>query len=322
MTTNLAAAYRSAGYRATGLWTDATLGALVPDAAARHPDREMFAFEGRRVTYGEFERWTRAASSALVRAGVRPGDRVLVQLANCLEALVVQIAAFRAGAVDVPVVPIYRRHEMRQILADCRPAAVCTAAALGDRAPVDELDALLDELDLRPVAKWLVGGAKDGWDAVPDADGPVENLPDPAPPDEPALLLYTSGTTAAPKGALLSSRAVVAHMVNFRDVLGAGEHTVTLAATPLSHLGGFVAAVVFPAFLGGRSVIMTGWRPDEAMTVLESERVTLMMGATVFLADMVSRYEQGPPTGTGSGSTPRPGRPSLPSWWTGPRPSA
>ncbi|TCK21137.1 class I adenylate-forming enzyme family protein [Pseudonocardia endophytica] len=295
MTTNLAAAYRSAGYRATGLWTDATLGSLVPDAAARHPDREMFAFEGRRVTYGEFERWTRAAASELVRAGVRPGDRVLVQLANCLEALVVQIAAFRAGAVDVPVVPIYRQHEMRQILADCRPAAVCTAAALGDRAPVDELDALLDELGLRPPVKWLVGGAKDGWDSVPGPDGATVELPDPAPPEAPALLLYTSGTTAAPKGALLSSRAVVAHMVNFRDVLGAGEHTVTLAATPLSHLGGFVAAVVFPAFLGGRSVIMTGWRPDEAMQVLADERVTLMMGATVFLADMVSRYEQGPP---------------------------
>ncbi|RZT84983.1 cyclohexanecarboxylate-CoA ligase/acyl-CoA synthetase [Pseudonocardia sediminis] len=287
--------YRRAGYRATGLWTDDTLAGLVPGAAARHPDRELFLFEGRRVSYGEFDRWTRAVAADLVTRGVRRGDRVLVQLPNCLEALVLQVAAFRAGAVDVPVVPIYRQHEMRQILADARPAVVCSVAAMGDRAPAEEIDTLLDELGQRPLVRYVVGGERPGWDAVPEAADTDVALPEPGTPDEPALLLYTSGTTSAPKGALLSARAVFAHMVNFKDILGAGEDTVTLAATPLSHLGGFVAAVVFPAFLGGRSVIMPGWRPDEAMQVIEDEKVTLMMGATVFLADMVARYETAPP---------------------------
>jgi acyl-CoA synthetase (AMP-forming)/AMP-acid ligase II len=134
-------------------------------------------------------------------------------------------------------------------------------------------------------------------------------LPEPPPPEEPVLLLYTSGTTAAPKGALLSSRAVIAHLTNFRDALGAGEHTVTLAATPLSHLGGFVAAVVFPAFVGGRSVIMPAWRPDEAVELIARERVNLMMGATVFVSDLVQRYERTPqgtyrlPTYAAAGAT-------------------
>lgn len=295
MTTGFAIRYRNAGYRATGLWTGETLAGLLTDRAERHPDRELFLFEGRRVSYGEFEGWTRAVACDLVRRGVGRGDRVLVQLPNCLEALVLQVAAFRAGAVDVPVVPIYRQHEMRQILADCRPAVVCTVTVLGDRTPVAELDELLAELGQSPVVRFAVGGQRDGWAALPSADGPGDDeLPEPPPVDEPVLLLYTSGTTSAPKGALLSSRAVIAHMLNFRDALAAGEHTVTLAATPLSHLGGFVAAVVFPVFLGGRSVVMPGWRPDDAVALIEAEGVTLMMGATVFIADLVARYEKAP----------------------------
>lgn len=241
---DLAAEYRRAGYRAAGLWTEQTLAGLVPAAAARHPNRELFAFDGVRITYAEFEAWTRVVAGDLVRRGVRPGDRVLVQLPNRLEVLVLQVAAFRAGAVDVPVVPIYREHEMRQILADCRPAVVCSTARLGERDPAAELDILLGELGQEPVARYLVDGSRPGWVAFPDRGRPPpeEQLPDPPRPDEPVLLLYTSGTTSAPKGALLSSRAVVAHLVNFREALGAGEHTVTLAATPLSHLGGFVAA--------------------------------------------------------------------------------
>ena len=289
----LAAEYRHAKYRADGLWRGDRIGDLLPTQAARHHDKELFCFEGRRVTYREFEGWTTAVAADLVQRGVRPRDRVLVQLPNCLEALVLQVAAFRIGAIDVPVVPIYREHEMRRIVADCRPAAIAVAAALSSRRPAEETDTLLDELGHKPLVRYLVGGTRDGWEQVAADPEPDVELPEPLPPDEPALLLYTSGTTSAPKGALLTSEALYAHMCSFRDALRAGEHTVTLAATPLSHLSGFIAGVIFPAFLGGRSVIMRGWKPDDAMSLIERERVTLMMGATVFVNDLVERYERG-----------------------------
>ena len=287
--TTPALAYRHAGYRATGLWTDDVLGGVLERRAREHPDRELFRFEDRRLTYGEVEAWTATVAADLVARGVRRGDRVLVQLPNCLEALVLQVAAFRAGAVDVPVVPIYREHEVRQILADCTPAAVCTAAELGSRRPVEEIDALLADLGQDPV-RYAVG-AGTGWHPLPTPDAARPELPPPAPADRPALLLYTSGTTSAPKGALLSGRALFAHLRNFALAVAAGPETTMLAATPLSHLGGFVAGVVFPIFLGGRSVIMSGWRPDDAFDLVDRERVDLMMGATIFLQELVERYE-------------------------------
>ncbi|MEJ2885159.1 class I adenylate-forming enzyme family protein [Actinomycetospora aeridis] len=286
-------AYRHAGYRATGLWSDETVADLLVRRAAEHPDRELFVFEGRRVTYGEFEAWTAAVAADLVARGVAPGDRVLVQLPNRLEALVLQIAAFRAGAVDVPVIPIYREHEMRQILADCRPAALCSVTRLGERRPTEELDALAAEIGLEPTVRYAADEPAGAWLPVPGPGAGTPSLPPSRPVDEPCLLLYTSGTTSAPKGVLLTTQALVAHLRSFRVALGAGEHTTTLAATPLSHLGGFIAAVVFPVHLGGRSVVMAGWKPDEAVELITTERVTLMMGATVFLSDLVDRYARG-----------------------------
>ena len=220
-TPSLSVAYRHAGYRASGLWTDDTVAEVLSTRAGDHPDRELFLFEGRRVSYGEFESWTRAVAAALVERGVRPGDRVLIQLPNCLEALVMQAAAFRAGAVDVPVVPIYREHEMRQILADCRPAALCSVATLGTRRPVDELDTLAVEVGVQPLVRYVVGGTADGWTPVPGPGPLPRELPAPSPADDPCLLLYTSGTTSAPKGVLLTGRALMAHLRNFRDALGA-----------------------------------------------------------------------------------------------------
>jgi acyl-CoA synthetase (AMP-forming)/AMP-acid ligase II len=283
-------------YRAAGLWSDDRIGDLLSRRVRQHPDRELFAFEGRRLSYAEVGVWVAAVAADLARRGVRPGDRVLVQLPNCLEALVLQLAAFRIGAVDVPVVPIYREHEMRQILSDCAPAAVAAAGELKGRHPTEEFDTLLADHQRQPLVRYVVGKPRYGWEAVPVAGGKssAAALPEPAPADEPALLLYTSGTTSAPKGVLLSSQALYAHLRNFAEFLGAGPHTVTLTATPLSHLGGFVAGVVFPAYLGGRSVIMSSWNADEAVGVIEREGVTLMMGATTFLADLVYRYEQGP----------------------------
>jgi acyl-CoA synthetase len=270
------------------------VGYLLSDQAARTPDRELFVFEGRRVSYGEFDAWVTTVASDLVRRGVRGGDRIMVQLPNCLEALVLQVAAFRIGAIDMPVIPIYREHEVRQIVAESRPAVIAAAARLGAREPAAELDGICAELGHEPVVRYLVGGDRPGWCpvAAPGEVAPAE-LPEPLPADEPTLLLYTSGTTSAPKGALLSSAALIAHMRNFKVALDVAEDCVILCATPVSHLGGFVAGVIFPAFLGARSVIMPGWRPDEAVEIIEQEGASLAMGATVFLADLVQRYEAG-----------------------------
>ncbi|OPX12035.1 class I adenylate-forming enzyme family protein [Mycobacterium sp. AT1] len=284
-------------YQTTGLWTSDRIGDLIDDRAAQFPDRELFRFEDRRISYRDFAAWVTSVAEHMVAQGVVRGDRILVQLPNRLETLVLQIAAFRIGAIDVPVIPIYRQHETRQIIADVRPAVVAVAHTLGDRTPTAEIDRLLGELGHEPTLKIVVGGSAAGWTQIPDSvsDCPRGHLvlPEPVDADEPALILYTSGTTSAPKGALLTSRALFAHLRNMTAVADLDDRSVVAAGTPLSHLGGFVAGLILPAFLGARSVILPGWNPDQAVGVIEDERVTMMMGATVFLRDLVTRYAAG-----------------------------
>ena len=282
-------------YLDSGLWTDDRVGDLISRRAAQFPDRELFVFEDRRVNYGQFETWVHSVATDIVGHGVSPGDCVVVQLPNCLEALVLQVAAFRIGAVTVPVIPIYREHETAQILADIRPAAIAVAAELGARRPPKEVDALLDDIGHTPALRYVVGGAAPGWTSVPDIGdvaNPAQTLPEPAAADHPALILYTSGTTSAPKGAVLTSRSLLAQLRNMTAIANLDDTAVLAAGTPLSHLAGFVAGLLLPAYLGARSVILRAWRPDEAIRVIGRERVTTMMGAPVFLRDLVTRYAE------------------------------
>lgn len=283
-------------YVAAGLWTDDSIGDLLSRQASRIGDRALFAFDETRLTYREFDSWVEHVAAHMVSHGVTSGDRVVVALPNCLEALVLQAAAFRIGAVNVPVIPIYREHENRQILAGALPRVVAVAARAGMRKPFAEVDALLSELGHTPLLKYLVGGEARSWSAVPRRHDLTERagaLPRPAPSDQPALLLYTSGTTSAPKGAYLSSRALLAQLRNMAAIADLDETSVVATGTPVSHVGGLIAGLLLPMFLGARSVILPSWDPEDAVNVIARERVSVMMGATVFIQDLVSRYAAG-----------------------------
>jgi acyl-CoA synthetase (AMP-forming)/AMP-acid ligase II len=315
---------RFAGYVASGLWTDERLGWLLQETAARNPDRPLLIYSGDTLSYRDVVGWVEHTAAGLVAAGLHRGDRLLVQLPNCLEALIYQLAAFRAGIVVAPVISIYRGHELSHIVADLRPRGVVTAAELGERRPTEEFDRLLaaaglDAAGAAGVARWAVGPAAPGWrqstprpsTGAPGAAGspaaaepstprpaatvgPVSTeLPEPLAADECCLILYTSGTTSAPKGVMLSSRALISQARMFQRALDLGADDCIVCTAPLSHLAGFLNGCLLPAMCGARTVIMPRWDPDEAVAAIERHRGTFCISAPVFALDVVARYEAG-----------------------------
>lgn len=285
-----------ARYESRGMWTRERLGWLIEENGQRWPDREFLMFKNIRYSYGDFARWVRLVARDLVAKGVGPDDRILVQLPNRLEALLLQLAAFRIGAVVAPVVPIYREHEMRQILADLQPKVVAVSSSLGGRVPVTEMDGLIHDLGIDVAAKYSVGGPTPGWSVLPaftDDDVSADELPDPAPSDACALILYTSGTTAAPKGAMLSGRSIMALGRTLRLRMSIDSDDVIINGTPSSHISGFVNGFLLPAVAGCRTVLLSEWKPDEAIDLIQAEHGTFMSGGSVFLLDLVQRYESG-----------------------------
>ncbi len=271
---------------------------MLTRAVERWPDREALIFEGQRVTYRDLWRWVTLVARDLVSDGVRPGDTILWQLPNCLEGIVLHMAGWRIGAVCVPVVPLYREHEMAYIIGQVKPKAVAFSAQLGDRRVADEMQTMMAEIGVKPKLRYAIGGTVEGWRGLrpppaPDMDVNDVGLPDPAPADAHCLTLFTSGTTSNPKGAMHASHSLIAEAASWRDTYGFSARDAFLMGAPITHIAGLLVAMILPPFVGARSVLLPAWDPDKAVALAEQERATFCAGATVFLQGFIERYEQG-----------------------------
>jgi len=284
-------------YEDRGLLTAERFGQLFDSAVEQWPDRELLNYEGERYSYLELWRWVVHVAHALVDSGLRPGDHILNQMSNSAESIVLQFAVWRIGCINVPVIPVYREHEVRQIIADTRPVAIVATAQVRNRNLCNEIAGVLAELPgLSPRLLSFSEAAPAGWHrlpAAPDAAVQVDGagLPDPADSRECAMILYTSGSTSAPKGAMLTGEAILA---NSRAYIRSNQLTasyVGLAGSPLGHIAALSICMTTPMLLGGRSVVMSHWKPDEAVAHVLAERVTMIGGPPIFTSDIVDRLE-------------------------------
>jgi amino acid adenylation domain-containing protein len=176
---------------------------LLDRAARRHPDDPAVSWVGSSMTSAEFAARSRACAAWLHAHGVRRGDRVVVQAANSPAIPVVLNAVSRAGAIFVPISADLRPFQVGGILADAAPALVLVDA---ERAAVLPPDAAVRSYDLNEAVE---GG---------ETGGPEE----PGRPDDLALLIYTSGSTSAPKGVMsphaqiLFATAAIAGRLGYR----------------------------------------------------------------------------------------------------------
>lgn len=298
-TSSIAAEQRERHYKDLGLWTDERLGFMLQSAAARWPNREFFRIGDHRLTYAAAWSESLKYCAFLESQQVGPGDKVMLVLGNCAELIPLLFATWRIGAIAVPVVPIYRVRELSAILEDCEPALIVAAAQDRSRAPYQDLEEALVAIGRDHPRKFAAGmvPAESGWQRLPEprdlVDASLDSLPTPAAADVPTLILYTSGTTSKPKGVYCTSRAILAGLDAWPRDLGLSIHEVTFTGAPLAHLGGIFLAALLPARLGARSVILKHWDPDEAVRLIEEEKVTITAGATLFLRDVVERYEAG-----------------------------
>lgn len=295
-----AAAAQLAGLR--DLWpTDVprTLDEPIPDGSVidylrkwstERPDAVAIHFYGRDITFAELDRASAAYAGWLRANGVEPGDRAGVFLPNCPQFAIAFLGILRAGAVYVPINPMFRARELAHELSD---AGVRVLLALPEFAPlIAEVGAELG-VDLTvgytQLADTLEGPAVPPAPFEPvDPDQPSD-WPDimahaPAPEvavdlDALAALNYTGGTTGLPKGCEHTQR----HMVYtaLTALLGQGStpgegRRCTLGFLPMFWIAGQNLALLCPLVDGSEVVILTRWNASAALELIESRRVTFM----------------------------------------------
>jgi acyl-coenzyme A synthetase/AMP-(fatty) acid ligase len=271
-------------YRRYGYITDLTASALVDRAARQWRDRPALVEGDRRLTYGELLTLVERASAWLAGAGVGRGDVVCWQTPNWWEAHVLGLAIWHLGAVSSPIVSFYREHELRQIVEQVRPAVVVTAESHRGFAHAEAFDALLTEAE--PI-KIILRGSRRGWTPFDDLIArDRRKRPALTRPGDPCLVLFTSGTTSRPKGAVHSSATLLAETRQLADAWGLGWEDVAYMAAPLQHITGVLNAMTIPLLVGACAVIAERWDPERAVRDMAWYGVTYSAGATVFLQEL------------------------------------
>jgi long-chain acyl-CoA synthetase len=260
-------------------YPDSTLLDVVHDTAVKRPAHPALIFKGASVTYGELDRWTDALARALRARGVARGDRVALLMPNAPQAVVAQFGAWKAGAIVAPLNPLYTEYELERALKDCGAETIVVLTPfygkvkrVQARTAIRTIVATNIKEHLRPLERLLFStfkeakgghrielGSGDVWLSALIEEGLrlVDRVETPGPKD-PALLLFTGGTTGLPKAALGSHHALLMSAMQthawFRPTLDEWNDVVILAM-PLSHVYGNIG-ILATSLIGHHPVVL------------------------------------------------------------------
>lgn len=244
-----------------------------PDAPLLYEVGGAASDAGRWVTAGELDERTRRQAAALAALGLDTGDRILWRSGSTVAGVVANLAALRAGLVVVPVNPSYTARELIHVATDVRPAA----ALLGD---TDDLPLVRDALRAAGVALAL-GPDLESLDhggrrprGVPDG----EDVSDPVDGRLPALVGYTSGTTGAPKGAVLSHANLLANSTALAWAWRWDSGDRLVHALPVFHGHGLCAALYTTLLVGASAVLLPAFDVGAVLEAAETHGASLFFG--------------------------------------------
>ena len=216
---------------------------------AQYPDNEALVADDVRLTYRQLAAASDAIATGLAAAGVQSGDRIGMLLGNRIEFVSTLLACLRLGAICVPLGTRLQTPEIAYILDHAGASVLVHEAELAGRLPAA---AELPKLHQRYATGGECAGSQP-FDSLRRAGSPPAFV---APAEEAtAVILYTSGTTGRPKGAMLAHVNIVHSALHFQYCMGLGPDDRSLLAVPASHVTGLIAIIV-TAWQGGGAVIM------------------------------------------------------------------
>lgn len=241
------------------------------------------------VTFTELEQSSRRIASGLLRRGIGHGDRIAVAAPNCVEWLELFFAATRIGAIVVTLNVRYREAELGYMLTQSGARMVVTSPA------ADGFDLASFYSGFRPQIPAveevvLLDGSDTGFDSLraePD-DDELARHESMVRPDDPAVILYTSGTTGRPKGAVLTHRSMVASARGQIERLGTTPDDVYLCVMPLNHVGGITCSVTSALAQGATLVLPQAFSPAATLADIGRHRVSLFAGVPTMWSLMLA----------------------------------
>lgn len=258
------------------------LGRMLEETCRRSPDREAVIHENTRLTYRELNRDVNALANHLTSLGIKKGDKVALMLVNCPEFVISYFAIVRIGAVAVTLNAMSTAYELQHLLADSDSRALITAATLARRYEEIKGEA--------PLCRHLLTTSGYGNDS-PFREALANNAAEPEIPaigqEDPAVMIYTSGLTGKPLGAVLTHHNLLSQSVLLEPLVDGNEKDRCLAIIPFFHSFGASANMLNPVQIGASMVLMDRFTLDSIFSTIENEKVTYVAAVPRLFLGMV-----------------------------------
>ena len=240
---------------------------MIEQAAAKNPDREALVCGERRLVWREVAQRSAEIAAGLQAKGLERGDRVALLLGNRIEFPLLLFAAAHLGLVTVLLGTRQQKPEIAYVLNDCGAKLLIHEAARADRVP--------EKGDVPQLAHRIAVDDDARLSQLPDiADhAPLRDATE-VDEEDTAMILYTSGTTGRPKGAMLAHCNIVHSSMVFVNSLGLTGADRSIAAVPLAHVTGVVANIMTMACCAGTLVIVAEFKAADYLKIAARERIT------------------------------------------------
>ena len=289
-----------ARYQASGHWHNKTLLDYLDEVAPSRLDKvavtDINSMTGRKnsISYRQLLQTSKRIALGLISLGLERGDVVSYQLPNWWEFVALHLACLHVGAVTNPVMPIFRHRELTFMLGLAESKVMIVPQnwrGFDHLAMVREIQPNLPKLE----HVFAIGGSGDAsfekyflerrWEQeTPDADKMLKARR--MQPNEVMQLLYTSGTTGEPKGALHTPNTHYANLTQIAKRMELTGDRVCFMPSPMAHQTGFGLGMETPLMLGCKIVLQDVWDAEVGLGRIQDEGVNFMMAATPFLADL------------------------------------
>lgn len=281
----------AAQYASSSEWMNKTVAQMAEAIAARDPQRITHVFEQTEYSVSFLLEQGKKLAGALSARGLVAGDAVSFQLPNWHETAVIDLACSMLGLVVVPVVPIYRNAEVAFMLNDSKVKAAFYPGEYRGFNFAEMMDSLAGELPhLEHSFCVRAGDNIDSFEALIEGGSALTEHVD-VDPNSVKLVLYTSGTTGRPKAVLHSHNTGPTRLKRGFEHWTANGERVLLMASPVTHVTG-LSGLELPFYMDAKTVFMDRWNAEEALDVIDSEQVTVSLGATPFLHELLTQAQQ------------------------------
>lgn len=274
--------------------------AYLEHGAHNFPERAAFIADEVRFTYGEAKAEIDSIAKGLLAAGIQKGDRVATLLPPCPQFFLIFLATASIGAIWVGLNPKYSRRELAHPLADCAPRLVLARLQIGDRnygadieaisgnAEIVGLDASLGADSVLAYSEFLDAGRSTISEEMMSARRADIT------PSDPCLIVYTSGTSGAPKGAMLTHQGLTYCGRTDAKYNMHAEGQKILCNFPINHIACVGDVCCTTLVVGGTIVFMESFDPDEIINTIYAHQITLLGQIPVMLHMTLSHSDFDP----------------------------